>query len=74
MEGLLSRAFYGNTVLEWAIAFGDSAMNIIFYYIKKAADILGTQTAMNMGILAEFTRAGLDFAFPTRTLYTKQLT
>jgi MscS family membrane protein len=55
-------------------AFGDSALNTIFiFYIKKAADILGTQTEMNMKILDEFTRAGLDFAFPTQTLYTKQL-
>jgi hypothetical protein len=34
---------------------------------------LGTQDEMNMKILDEFTRAGLDFAFPTQTLYTKQL-
>ncbi|MGD8896253.1 MAG: mechanosensitive ion channel family protein [Acidobacteriota bacterium] len=55
-------------------AFGDSSMNIIFiYYIKKSADILGTQTEMNMKILEEFARAGLDFAFPTQTLYTKQV-
>ena len=55
-------------------AFGDSAMNILFiYYIKKEGDILGTQTEINMKILEEFTKAGLDFAFPTQTLYTKQL-
>ena len=61
-------------VLTGFNAFGDSAMNVIFiYYIKKGADILGTQTEMNVRILEEFTRAGLDFAFPTQTLYTKQL-
>ncbi len=55
-------------------AFGDSAMNILFiYYIKKEGDILGTQTGINMKILEEFTKAGLDFAFLTQTLYTKQL-
>lgn len=55
-------------------AFGDSAMNLLFiYYIKKSADILETQTEMNMKILEEFTKAGLDFAFPTQTLYTKQM-
>lgn len=49
-------------------------MNIIFiYYIKKSADILGTQTEMNIKILDELTKAGLDFAFPTQMLYTKQL-
>ena len=51
-----------------------AAMNILFiYYIKKEAGILGTQTEINMKILEEFTKAGLDFAFPTQTLYTKQL-
>lgn len=55
-------------------AFGDSAMNILFiYYIKKEADILGTQTAINMAILTRFAEAGLEFAFPTQTHYTKQL-
>jgi MscS family membrane protein len=61
-------------VLTGFNAFGDFAMNIIFiYYIKKSADILGTQTEMNMKILDEFTKAGLDFAFPTQTLYAKQM-
>ncbi len=55
-------------------AFGDSAMNILFiYYIKAGADILGAQTDVNMSILTKFTAAGLDFAFPTQTLYTKQV-
>jgi MscS family membrane protein len=53
-------------------AFGDFAMNVLMiYYIKKEADILGTQTAMNMAILERFNAAGLEFAFPTQTLYTK---
>jgi MscS family membrane protein len=54
-------------------AFGDSAMNILFvYFIRKDADILATQTAVNMAILDRFSAAGLQFAYPTRTLYTKQ--
>jgi MscS family membrane protein len=54
-------------------AFGDSAMNILFiYYIKSGADILGAQTDINMEVLSRFTAAGLDFAFPTQTIYTKQ--
>ena len=54
-------------------AFGDSAMNIVFiYYIKSGADILGTQTDINMEILSRFTAEGLEFAFPTQTLYNKQ--
>ncbi len=54
-------------------AFGDSAMNIVFiYYIKSGADILGTQTDINMEILSRFTAEELEFAFPTQTLYNKQ--
>jgi len=55
-------------------AFGDFAMNIIFiYYIRKDADILGTQTRINMAILSEFNRENLEFAFPTQTIFTKEL-
>lgn len=54
-------------------AFGDSAMNILFiYYIKKGEDILETQTEMNLEILKQFNRSGLDFAFPSHTVYTKK--
>lgn len=52
-------------------AFGDFAMNILFiYYIKKEADIMETQTEVNMEVLGRFNAAGLEFAFPTQTLYT----
>jgi len=51
--------------------FGDWSMNLLFiYYIQKGADILGVQTRVNLAILKQFGDAGLDFAFPTQTLYT----
>ena len=54
-------------------AFGDFAMGILFiYYIKSGADILQAQTDINMEILSRFTAEGLEFAFPTQTLYNKQ--
>ncbi|MCW8964048.1 MAG: mechanosensitive ion channel family protein [Gammaproteobacteria bacterium] len=53
--------------------FGDFALNIMFvYYIRKGADIAGTQTQMNMAILRQFNEKGLEFAFPTQTLYNVQ--
>jgi MscS family membrane protein len=53
-------------------AFGDFAMNILFiYYIKKGADIMGVQSEINTEILRRFNEKGLDFAFPTQTIYTK---
>ncbi len=51
-------------------AFGDFAMNIMFiYYIRKDEPIADTQTAVNMEILKRFNAEGLEFAFPTQTLY-----
>lgn len=55
-------------------AFGDFSLNIFFaYYIKPGADILETQTIINMHILEAFNTNGLDFAFPSQTIYQKQL-
>ena len=45
-------------------------MNILFiYYITKGADILETQTDVNLAILRRFGESGLEMAFPTQTLY-----
>ena len=53
-------------------SWGDSAMGILFiYYIKPSADILNVQTDINMEILKQFNSAGLDFAYPTQTVYRK---
>jgi len=50
--------------------FGDFAMNIMFiYYIRRGSDVADTQSEINMQILRHFTDAGLEFAFPTQTLY-----
>ena len=58
-----------NSVISFN-AFGDFAMNIMFiYYITKGEDIAGTQTEINMEILKRFNAEGLEFAFPTQTLY-----
>lgn len=51
--------------------FGDFALKILLiYYIKSGADILGTQSDVNMAILTKFNEEGLEFAFPTQTIYT----
>jgi MscS family membrane protein len=62
-----------DNVLVAFTEFGDSALGILFiYYIKKGADILGAQNTMNLEILRRFNAEGLDFAYPTQTLYTIQ--
>ena len=53
-------------------AFGDFSLNVVFvYYIKKGADILGTQTRVNLEILKRFNKSKIELAFPTQTILTK---
>ncbi len=55
-------------------AFGDFAMNLLFqYYIGTDADVVETQTRMNLAILDRFNAEGLEFAFPTQTIYTQPM-
>lgn len=50
--------------------FGDSALIITYtYFIRKSANIKETTSAVNFEILRSFNEAGLDFAFPTQTIY-----
>ncbi|HXK49888.1 MAG TPA: mechanosensitive ion channel family protein [Clostridiales bacterium] len=52
--------------------FGDFNLGILFiYYIKKEADILATQSKVNLEILHKFNDNKLEFAFPTQTIYKK---
>ena len=51
--------------------FGDFALNVgMVYYITSGADIVGTQTEINMEILRRFADQKLEFVFPTQTLCT----
>ena len=55
-------------------AFGDFSLGILFiYYIRKEADILETQTKINLSILREFGNKGLDMAFPTQMVYHQSI-
>lgn len=54
-------------------SFGDFSLGILFiYYIKKSANILDTQTKINLDILKEFNKAKLSLAFPTQTIEIKK--
>lgn len=54
-------------------SYGAFSLNILFIcYIRKSADIFGTQSMVNLDILKRFNEAGLDFAFPTQTLHVQQ--
>ena len=52
--------------------FGDSSLNLeLVYYIdtRDYTTALNAQQAVNLGIMERFAREGIDFAFPSRTLY-----
>ena len=54
--------------------YGDFALGILFVYrIKKEGDILQTQTEINLEILNRFNAEGLEFAFPTQTIFKKEM-
>ncbi len=54
--------------------FGDFSLNLVFVYrITKGSDILGTQTSINMAVLKRFNAEGLEMAFPSQTIYNKQV-
>jgi len=53
--------------------FTDSALVITFiYFIEKKGDIGGTTSNVNMEVLTAFSKAGLNFAFPSQTLYIQK--
>jgi len=59
-----------NEVNAYFTDFSESALIITYiYFIKKEADIMNTISKVNTEILDQFNAAGLDFAFPTRTVY-----
>jgi MscS family membrane protein len=50
--------------------FGDFALIITYiYYIKKDLDIRESISKVNFEILKNFNEAGMNFAFPTQTIY-----
>ncbi|MCX6183167.1 MAG: mechanosensitive ion channel family protein [Bacteroidetes bacterium] len=66
-----------NIEKDYSISFNkfmDSALNIEFvYFIKKDKNIPTALTEMNLTILKKFNEKGIDFAFPTRTIFHKAL-
>lgn len=54
--------------------WGDFAMGIqVIYYISSPDFIFSAQSEINLEILKLFNAEGLEFAFPTQTIYKKEL-
>jgi len=52
--------------------YGDFSLQITYiYFIKKTGEFYKTQSDVNMCILRKFNENGLEFAYPTQTIYTK---
>ncbi len=50
--------------------FADSSLNLmVIYWISDLKNILKIKSDVNMRIKIEFEKEGIDFAFPTQTLY-----
>lgn len=61
----------GDDFATYFMSFGDFSLGILFvYYIRNRADIFQVQSEVNMSILSRFNAAGLNFAFPSQTIYT----
>ncbi|PIZ56338.1 mechanosensitive ion channel protein MscL [Candidatus Woesearchaeota archaeon CG_4_10_14_0_2_um_filter_57_5] len=53
--------------------FADFSLNIqVLYWMKDTTLYFETQDEVNSQILERFNKAGIEFAFPTRTIYTKK--
>jgi MscS family membrane protein len=49
--------------------FGVYSLNILFvYFIKKDANIPDTQTEIHIQVIEEFSKNGIEFAYPTQTV------
>ncbi|MDE1921739.1 MAG: mechanosensitive ion channel family protein [Candidatus Omnitrophica bacterium] len=56
-------------------SFGDSALVYEIVYFVLSADYniyMDIQQAINLGLMKEFAREGIEFAYPTQTLYVKK--
>ncbi len=53
--------------------FADSSLVLTFiYYIKRGEDIFQVMNDINFAILENFNQSGLDFAFPSQSIYLEK--
>jgi small-conductance mechanosensitive channel len=58
------------------VSFGDSALIFeVVYYVESSdyTQYLNIQQAFNFDLLKRFAEIGIEFAYPTQTIYTKQV-
>ncbi|HEY5682222.1 MAG TPA: mechanosensitive ion channel family protein, partial [Sulfuricaulis sp.] len=55
--------------------YGDSSLDfeVVYYVLSRDYNVyMDIQQAINLAIFEQFSKAGIDFAYPTRTLYVTQ--
>jgi len=58
----------------WFSGFGDFSLNVsLIYYVRKEGDLFEVPNRINLSVLREFDSKGLEFAFPTQTIYHKPM-
>ena len=63
-----------NEYTVWFSGFGDFSLNVsVIYFIRKGEHWADVPGEINLQILKAFNEAGLEFAFPTQTIYHEGL-
>ena len=76
---ILKDIIVGNPLVEDDVlisfnSWGDFSMGIqVIYFITEGDNIFSAQSEINLEILKRFNAAGLEFAYPTQTVYKKEL-
>lgn len=62
-----------NGIVAYFSDFLDSSMTITFiFFIEKKGTVAMVRSDVNMEILSSFNKAGLNFAFPSQTIYVQK--
>lgn len=76
IPGIVRRLVEGDSKLRFDrahfLAFGESSLDyeVVYYVLSPDYGVyMDAQQRLNFGLLREFADRGIDFAFPTRTLY-----
>lgn len=76
IPGIVRRLVEGDSKLRFDrahfLAFGESSLDyeVVYYVLSPDYGVyMDAQQRLNFGLLREFAARGIDFAFPTRTLY-----
>jgi MscS family membrane protein len=72
MPNRVSNVYEKDVVVAFS-DFTDFALAITFiYFIRKTGDVMETPSQVNIEILHAFSAAGLQFAYPTQTVYIEK--